>query len=634
MSTRSGKGYFDIDEQEACKQFYEERKNRRYIQVITPTSTLRQPGFDLLPVVVFDLIHSGLSHYEYAQLLNCNKEIFHSVKRETLHYHLSCPSSWKSKIRGLLTQEQKLDYCKEMIENNVTDRSKQVEVTFHQVTMNTFEKYHGLLSGIFKVNLVRPLGSWKKTLEISSLLPLHGIYHVTLKCVKGFQSLEGLEESKIIEIDTAVNLIDVSAISNATKVSLKNCSQITEVKHLKNVPDLTIVNCIGIKDISEEGGFIHSSRDRFEYSAPKSLSTLLPLVQNTSKYISIETVVSAVQLGFECASFPLEVPTCSANFVNLTNYSYHHGYTNNTSEYPLLPAIFPNVNNLKLIGFNLSLWKSSSFLSFITIVELQNCIIPDFLSFQEVEHLKISNIQCDFIDYRIFKKLKTLYISQRIVIVANQNQRIDEELETLSSVSSLVSLSLNQCSISKLPILNQISSLEIVFCRNLQSLENISHQNLTFVAIRSCPVIMDFSPLNGLKNVYICGCPGFSDGLQVKSVQKLIISGCHRFCDTSTVGSIQDLTLHECSSVKELKGLTTVQKLTIYFTYTIKDISELVVTTTSSAILFKFSSKWNRKFFQQFKSQIKGNPLIEVDSHDDRLVIPFPSLFASKEIYY
>jgi hypothetical protein len=62
--------------------------------------------------------------------MNCNKGTFYTVKYETVYYQLACPSTWNSRITFLQTPQQRLSYCKEMLENNVKDKSRQVEMTF------------------------------------------------------------------------------------------------------------------------------------------------------------------------------------------------------------------------------------------------------------------------------------------------------------------------------------------------------------------------------------------------------------------------------------------------------------------------------------------------------------------------
>jgi hypothetical protein len=44
--------------------------------------------FTMLPIVIFDIIHSYISHYDYRQLMNCNHHIFCEIKYETVYYDL------------------------------------------------------------------------------------------------------------------------------------------------------------------------------------------------------------------------------------------------------------------------------------------------------------------------------------------------------------------------------------------------------------------------------------------------------------------------------------------------------------------------------------------------------------------
>jgi hypothetical protein len=44
--------------------------------------------FDRIPLVVFHLIHTYLTHHDYLQLVNTSKDVFAEVKQETVYYNL------------------------------------------------------------------------------------------------------------------------------------------------------------------------------------------------------------------------------------------------------------------------------------------------------------------------------------------------------------------------------------------------------------------------------------------------------------------------------------------------------------------------------------------------------------------
>jgi hypothetical protein len=95
------------------------------------------------------LVHGYLTHYDYRQLMNCNNKAFYPVKYETVYYQLACPSTWNSGV----PLKQNLICCRAMLENNVKDKSKQVEMTFNKFDREISHLYCDIFHHIRKISL-------------------------------------------------------------------------------------------------------------------------------------------------------------------------------------------------------------------------------------------------------------------------------------------------------------------------------------------------------------------------------------------------------------------------------------------------------------------------------------------------
>jgi hypothetical protein len=471
MSTRSGKNYCDLDERKTDDSYQKkERKIRTYISIHAnhyEHATIDKIDFDCLPIVVFDFIHSYLSHSDYRQLMNYNKCNFYPIKYETVYYHLCCPSLWKERT---LSKDQKLKYCIDMITNNVKNKNKQVEMTLVTVTDHLLIKYADLLQGIAKVNIEVSSQGYPDR-EITSVQPLHGISHVKLKGLAALESLDGLEEAKIVEVESCNDLIDISAISNAEKVVFNGCLLLEDMKPLKNVPDAAIFKCFSVRGLSDLDGGYHEKLDFINEEA--RIDRLFPIVRGISSFLSISCNFSSCDMSITSNPSLISsddgayIEKSSITILKLTHQLRHFFITQHI--YPVLPCVFPAVEQLKLGGFNLTLWENKPFSSLHTLV-LGNCIINDFSMFRDIKFLRFTRPRCDFLDYRVFSKLEALCISQRYPDEQYPYVRFNKELTTIGLLPHLQSFKIETSGIFYFPVLNNITHLELIFCQYLTCL--------------------------------------------------------------------------------------------------------------------------------------------------------------------
>jgi hypothetical protein len=190
----------------------------------------------------------------------------------------------------------------------------------------------------------------------------------------------------LIEIECAFDLIYLNSISNAKKVSLENCFLVKDVRCLKSIPELTILGCDRVNISSDN--FSKGCHDVFEILInfkSRNLRTIniFDKLLNIRKYVSIHAYFVAEQMSEESLVFSNAV--CSAATVILVNYE------DRQLALPVVPAIFPFVNLLKLTRFDLSLWKNLIHFS-VRRLELIGCIISDLSIFPEIEYLNLISI--------------------------------------------------------------------------------------------------------------------------------------------------------------------------------------------------------------------------------------------------
>jgi hypothetical protein len=100
--------------------------------------------FERIPLVIFDIIHSYLSHYEYQVFLNTSRDIFAEVKYETVYYCLkqfddAHPS--KNASENLLMPEQ-MHSILETIKRNVKFQQNQISVKWLCSSLDNFISLH------------------------------------------------------------------------------------------------------------------------------------------------------------------------------------------------------------------------------------------------------------------------------------------------------------------------------------------------------------------------------------------------------------------------------------------------------------------------------------------------------------
>jgi hypothetical protein len=528
MLTRSGKKI-------ASDQWKLENR-KRYIPLSTASSESSLPSieFDKLPLDIFHIIQSYLPHFDYRQLLNCNKLVFSPIKYETCYFNFIPLNKWTSEMSAWDYQEQVPEFCAEFIQFNVKDKSKQVEMSIEYTTKANFLLFQDLINGIHHLSVDFQNAS-------SSRIPrlvFQNISQLQLCYTYGLTTLDSLEFMNLhsLSILKAPFLADITALGKVKtlkKVVLNCCKSLVDISSVKDLPSVTIFSCKKIVDISMFG----SQDEVFKFRSPSRTPLITPFLNQFVKTKTL-SVVGVLKPEF-CVNLS---ENRTINDLTLL----HQGLDS-----LMLPCCFTNFIHLTLKNFDLSRWKTA--LPKLRTTELDNCSVLDYTPFIFVRELffKNSSVHENHIDFTKFLKLKSLSFL---------------DCHTLQQVSypfTLIHLGVIGCpEVAK--ISGMVRYLTIAHCDNLH-FTDCSGMQAGSVQLHDLPKLTNFSCVKDVPEVEVVLCDNFVDCSVLKNAEYLFIKNCSAVTDVSVLGNAKRLRIRSCSGVVSLKGLKNVEELSVSF---------------------------------------------------------------------
>jgi hypothetical protein len=199
--------------------------------------------FERIPLVIFDIIHSYLSHYEYQMFLNTSRDTFAEVKYETVYYCLKKfddRQQAKNASETLLVREQMRSIL-ETIKRNVKSQQSQISVKWVSSSLDNFITFTRFVADIHCLTL---------TLVNTSILPLHNLTTVRNLTLSGLSnvSLEGL--SGATKTKQACQQMKDASIRVLTLTDCTNLEDISEIEHLPLLKKVIIARCLKVQDVS------------------------------------------------------------------------------------------------------------------------------------------------------------------------------------------------------------------------------------------------------------------------------------------------------------------------------------------------------------------------------------------------
>jgi hypothetical protein len=494
------------------------QKDKVYIPIRWKESSfIQETTFERLPIDIYHIIHEYLSHYDYRQFMNSNKYVFHPIKYETVMYNLRGFHEWI----GIELHSAELDYCCAMLMDNVKNKQNQVMIAATKVNQVTLlEACHSMFHGVHRVSFSFYSGA-DKVINNLSLRLFSNISHISLIRVGTISNLLELCGNIIsLEIEYAENLYDISQVKNLPtleKVSFNGCNKLQDISELKAIPNITIINCPSVPDIS----VIESNHKHLSYHSGYAMPILFGSAYST--FFQIEKLEINGNLSKCDFSFLQETDTNQAGW----NLRYLTLYDRNLS-FSTLP-FQSRLYELNLYGFDLSHWKKTCdpFTPTVTpspkskmrrpkmnitlshCVLPKNCIVYDLFSYdiQELELIGIRDLKC--IDFTSF-----------------HHKRIsDVEINECDDLISII-------------IGNNISQLYVTCSNNLESI----------LEIGNCDMLQ------------IIDCDNFYEISNISKINDLTIDACYMFSDLSQLitnedSYIKEVVFRECSGITSLKGI-------------------------------------------------------------------------------
>jgi hypothetical protein len=528
MITRSGKKVLSKEDK------LKDRKH--YISLSSSSgilSTDYSADFDKLPFDVFHEIHSYLTHYDYRQFMNCNKSIFLPIKYETVYYDFKEVFEWKTEFTDFEYEEQRVAYCKELLQYNVKNKRKQVEMAIAFISKENFFLFSDLLNGISKLTV-----SFNESNTTSiPRLSFENIYSLVIQDISGLKSLNvfNLQNLVSFKIITAPNLIDVTYLSNLVdlkKVEIGCCNKLVDISCLEFLSELTIYDCDLISDISHFG-----KNQNFFYFVAADKDIVIPPVsqfQNVKEFMLGGAMISS---------------NFSENEINRVTTNL--GLKNLSLDEVIVPCIFRNLMSVNFSGLDLRSWTIE--IPALRSVTLEFCLVHNLSAFNGAKWLVLSHIHIaseDFQDGQ-FPKLKSLKINGC------------HFFSNLICPKSLASLEVTDClQIERIVNMTIVQDVEVTDCPELHTLQGLT-SHMKSILIAKLPKLEDFSFLNNIPLVAICDCPHFADGNILQNAKEVYLKNCPLISNLSMLGNVTKLFVKNCVNVIKLTGLENVRKVSI-----------------------------------------------------------------------
>jgi hypothetical protein len=476
--------------------------------------------FHQVPVVVFELFHSYLSHYEYRQLLNCNRSFFTSIKYETVYYDLKAVNDWSDQScksgTSYISLDKEIKIVCELIKRNVKHREKQIGMKYCCESLEQLDLVSSLFKGVHSLEVTFSLPDVAEYIPFKYFrnvyqLTLDGFYNFTLKGLSGKDELElakteedmsnGSMNINILELKNNHNLNDISEVAfipTVKKVSILNCPCLRELSWLRDIEEVEILGFCGF----ENELFCLGGKNQRTFNFSSSFMEGNP-ISSLSQFRHLNNLSFDAKFENSCNFHVIFLGggtnDCTIRKLNVTNRSFFDSVIEMADTLPLFPQI-PSISCLSLFGFNLSSWVDPSASASLSSVVLMNCEVPFFTSFRFISHLTIS---CD--DTTTWDFSKTFENLRHLKIVECG------ALETLIIGSNIKKVEIVGCEVLKsISDIGKVNWLIVSRCYELEIMEGLIGAN--FVRLKDLIDLEDFSFLEKVyKDITIIHCPKFQN---------------------------------------------------------------------------------------------------------------------------
>jgi hypothetical protein len=343
---------------------------------------------------------------------------------------------------------------------------------------------------------------------------VRGIVSLELIDLPEFSRLsEELIGVEALTLSKLPKIVDISGISKSRNIKS------VRLDHCSTISNEALSPLNGIKDVTVR--FCDSITDINYLGNHESFN--LWSTKAVAQVTTLKNLIRCKNLYIYCASFETCDNSCLENVSNKLNLFSSAG-----SYFPLPLNQFDGTS-LKLRGFKLT---NSTF--------LRNCPNLTELYLSDCKGIDIIDFQTNVLPILSLQSLSLYNFSD----IVNTNSMGKIKCLCFGGLSSLVSL---------------------------QSLGAANRQ----VSIISLPQVVDFSPLQHVRDLFINSCSNLIDVSVLKNVKILSILGCLNVTDVSGLESCEYLHLHTCLGIRSLKGVKHIKKILVDNCESLEDIDEL-----------------------------------------------------------
>eukprot|EP01040_Poterioochromonas_malhamensis_P010723 gene10723-11682_t len=542
----------------------------------------QRDGLERLPTTIFQMIQTYLTNEEYKNLMNCNVSTFQMIKFETFHYRLKGPELWYS--IDSIPDKKKESYFLQFLNNKVKDKSKQITVIIHKITLSLLLSHIHLFKGIYRLK-IKGINYIKNNNHLDFNV-FNNIQEVILQTIKGIKTISiGFNHIQSLELIDFPDLISISNINNNNtlkKLRISHCPEFQSIDFpFNSIIHFEIICC---KSLQLPSSFhFNELKHLVIYSTPLDMKTILQLSPILPTLLSFSL---SSKLPAEFNDFHL--------FQNIPKLHYDQSTSSGAQPFPLFYG-----KALYLLRANLTGWESlstqnTSNLSFNTIqrLELSSCKgLINFPVMSELQFLEINHVS-DIQVVPSLVKLKHLVViecKELVLIDSFQPSLQKAELERCYKLTDLSFAghpmrSLKIASLSRLTdisMLSQVKWLEIDDCDSITSVVGLSgttsvENDQRTVKLSSLKNVTDASSLHQINCLKLLFIDSLTDLAGLHDINHLTIQTPRSLVSTKGLYNIyRSFTLHFCSALTELIDIGGIPVITINFCQKIVDYSHL-----------------------------------------------------------
>jgi hypothetical protein len=512
--------------------------------------------FENVPTDVFYVVREFLLPKEFRRLMNANKTKFEAIRKFSNYYNLSNYYSWqyctdvwfrKCLLKNIpgnffqlsLTLIASYNPYQTRVVNEAAlfENLYQLKLSLVEIKYEDLEKiknvHHLLLLNLvitFNANNNSPLVSERfpkfenvrrlvvEGMHFSDVSNLSHIPNVSLR-YSPVSDIEPLQFCEYLSFDNCRNLSMIECLGKFQKrLTFIDCP-ITEVGHLKKVPQLYFEKCSYLAHI-EELDCCHSLTIK---SCPKI---------------------------FKLPSF--------AQF----SYSHSHRDVHLDTRKKIILDNVPNVVG----GFPWQSWENIQFLS-LSNFQARNVFIP-LTCLQTVQVIEINNCS-NIIDVSVLGDVPSLSLSSLEDLISIQGLgKTNQKRVALANCPEVKDFS---------PLRN-VTKVEIISCPHFERVSDV--QQVSFLNLKLLPKltsVREFAKCHSLQFISIILCSQLTSLAGLEEVPLIDIMDCGKLHDISSLGRLttQVISFYGCPKIEKIKNLQRIALLKIENCPNIKDIHEM-----------------------------------------------------------